>query len=195
MLCIVLFQIYPIFMTFCTRWYFHYSHFTGEKNGDLERSSKLLEAPVRVNRGAGIPSKAQILTAYSAACIIHSTIMKTQRNEGPSRSFPFGKHSSSGQYISGSSGGFKSMPMAINQGWQMAYCCPDFFNLLAPNKCLVMELKNNKIKMKPWGNNMNHTLRLYFSSLPKSLFLIFKSNDWLIGTRHNAHHLYAQNNH
>ena len=101
--------------------------------------------------------------------------MKTQRNEEPSRTFPFGKHSS-GQYTSGSPGGFKSMPMAINQQRQTAYCSPDFFNLLAPNKRLVMELKNNKIKMKPWGNNMNHTFKLYFSSLPESGLFIFKGD-------------------
>lgn len=46
----------------------------------------------------------------------------------------------------------------------MAYCTPDFFNLQAPNKRLVMELEDNKIKMKPWGNKTNHTLRLYFLS-------------------------------
>lgn len=51
--------------------------------------------------------------------------------------------------------------MAINQKWQMAYCSPDFFSLQVPNKRLVMELEDNKIKMKPWGNNMNHTLKLY----------------------------------
>lgn len=111
MLCLVLFR-YPIFTTLCIRCYFHYSHFTGEKSGHLERSSKLLKALLRVNGGAGTPSRAQLLTACSAACITHSTIMKTQRNEDPSRSFPFGKHSS-GQYTSGSPGGFKSTP------WQL----------------------------------------------------------------------------
>lgn len=138
----------------------------------------MLKAPWRVNSGAGTISRGQLLTARSAACITHSTIMKTQRNGGPSKSFPFRKYSWR-QDTSGSPGGFKSISVAINQEWQMAYCNPDFFNLQAPNTRLVMELEDNKIKMKPWGNNMNHTLRLYFFSLPKSLFFIFKGNYWL----------------
>ena len=67
------------------------------------------------------------------------------------------------------------MPMAINQQRQTAYCSPDFFNLLAPNKRLVMELKNNKIKMKPWGNNMNHTFRLYFLAFQSQGSLYLKA--------------------
>lgn len=86
--------------------------------------------------------------------------MKTQRIGGPSKSSPSGKHSSR-QYTSGSLRGMKVISMAINQKWQMAYCSPDFFSLQVPNKRLVKELEDNKIKMKPWGNNMNHTLKLY----------------------------------
>lgn len=110
--------------------YFHYSHFTGDKNGGLGRTSKLLKAPLRVNGGAGTASRAQLLTARLAASITHSTIMKTQRNEGPPKVFR--KHSL-GQYTAGSPAGFKSTSTAINQERQMAYCTPDFFNLQAPN--------------------------------------------------------------
>lgn len=120
----------------------------------------MLKAPVQVNSGAGTASRAQLLTARSAACVTHSTVMNTQRNEGPSQSFPL-RTLSLGQYIAGSLGGIKSISMAINQEWQMAYCTPDCFNLQAPNKHLVMKLEDNKVKMKPWGNNTSHTLRLY----------------------------------
>lgn len=109
----------------------------------------MLKAPLRVNGGTGPVSRASLLTACSAACITHSTIMKTQRNGGPSKSFPFRRHSWR-QYTSGSLGGTKDISTAINQKQQMAYCSPDFFNLQAPNKRLVMELEDNKIKMKPW---------------------------------------------
>lgn len=132
---------------------------------------KLLTAPLRVNGGTGTASRAQLLTARLAASITHSTIMKTQRNKGPSKSFLFRKHSL-GQYTAGSLAGFKSISMAINQERQMAYCTPDFFNLQAPNKHLVMELEDNKIQMKSWGNNMNHTLRLYIFLLFQSQFFI-----------------------
>lgn len=85
--------------------------------------------------------------------------MKTQRNGGPSRSFPFRK-CSLGQDTLGSPEGLKSISKEIHQGWQMAYSSPDRSNLQAPNKRLVMESETNQIKrkMKPWGNNMNHTL-------------------------------------
>lgn len=132
------------------RCYFHYSHFTGEKNWVLGRSSKLLKAPLWVSSRTRLASRASLLTAHSAACVTHSTIMKTQRNGRPSKSFPFRRHSWR-QYTSGSLGGTKDISTAINQKQQMAYCSPDFFNLQEPNKCLVMELKDNKIKMKPWG--------------------------------------------
>lgn len=97
--------------------------------------------------------------------------MKTQRNEGHSKSFLFKKRYL-GQYASGSAGGFKSISKAINQKRQVAYSTPDFFNLQAPNKHFVTESEDNAIKMKPWGNNMKHTLRLY-------IFLVFKSNCFL----------------
>lgn len=125
------------------RCYFHYSHDTGEKCRGLGRSSKLLRAPLQVNSGAGTASRAQLLTARSAACVTHSTVMETQRNGSPSQSFPFREHSLE-QYTAGSPGGLKSIPMAINQEQQMAYCTPDCFNLQAPNKRLVMELEDNK---------------------------------------------------
>lgn len=120
----------------------------------------MLKAPVQVNSGAWTASRVQLLTARLAACVTHSTVIKTQRNGGSSQSFSFRKHSL-GQYTAGSPGRIKSISTAINQEWQMAYCTPDCFNLQAPNGCLVMELEDNKIKMKPWGNNTNHTLRLY----------------------------------
>lgn len=140
---------YPTLMTLWARCYFHYSHFTGEKNGDLGRWSKLLKALLWVKGGARTMSRAWLLTARSAAYITHSIIMKTQRNGDPSKYFLFRKHSL-GHYTGGSPGGFKSLSMAINQEWQIAYCTPDFFNLQAPNKCLVMELEDNKIKTKSW---------------------------------------------
>lgn len=103
--------------------------------------------------------------------------MKTQRNGGPSQSFPFRKHFL-GQYTAGSPGGIKSISLAINQEQQMAYCSPDFFNLQAPNKLLVME--DNKIKMKPWGNNTNHTLRLYVFLVFQSHYPLYKGNYWIM---------------
>lgn len=51
----------------------------------------------------------------------------------------------------------------------MASSSPAVFNLQVPNKLSVNESQNNKIKMKPWGNNMNHTLSLQLS-LQKSFF-------------------------
>lgn len=120
----------------------------------------MLKAPPPVNGGTEPASRASLLTAPSAACITHFTIMKTQRNGRPSKNFPFGKDSSR-QYISGSPEGMKGISMAINQKQQRAYYSPDFFSLQLPKKRLVMGLEDNKIKMKPWGNNMNHTLKLH----------------------------------
>lgn len=86
------------------------------------------KAPVQVNSGAGTASRALLLTAHSAACVTHSTVMKTQRNGVPSQSFPLRMHSLR-QYIAGSLGGIKSISRAINQEWPMAYCTPGCFNL------------------------------------------------------------------
>lgn len=166
-------------MTLWVRCYFHFFffHSTGEKNRSLGRSSKLLKAPLWVNDGAGTASRAQLLTAHLAACIIHSTIKKKQRNRGLSESFLFRKHSL-GQYSAGSQGGFKSIYVAINQKCQMAYCTPDFFNWQAPNKHLIKELEDNNMKMKPWGNNMNHILRLYIFQSSKVIVLYIKATTW-----------------
>jgi hypothetical protein len=47
------------------------------------------------------------------------------------------------------------------------------FQFAGPKKHLVMESENNKIKMKmkPWGNNMNHTFPLYFFKSSKVIAL------------------------
>lgn len=59
----------------------------------------------------------------------------------------------------------------------MARSSPDVFNLQVPNKRSVKESENNKMKMKPWGNNESLTLRLQFFK-PSKVIVLYKDNYW-----------------